>query len=351
MQPIPTISFVIPVYNGEKYLSKCIESICNQDVQREFYEIICVNDFSSDSSEAVIRKCQKKYPNIKLINQLTNSKTGTANNVGLDNTQGKYIWFLGQDDLIAPDCLQRLIEKCEREELDVLAFNYRRINEQEEELHSAVVFQNSDVMNGQKFLEKYFDTDFEHYLLGYEWRAIFRKDFLSQKNIRFKDGAIYEDTVFLFKSIFYANRIASISDFLYYYRVNSFSITDINKKYKGNLIYEFAFVAGSEVYELANEIEGLNKKYADILHNKAIWYFQSFTYKVVGANISEKKKFYQLIKANKGVVSYFIRFTTLKEKILIHPFLGFFLSVILKPFYILKNRLKYRNNPKQDWCY
>ncbi len=351
MQIIPIISFVIPVYNGEKYLSKCIESICNQDMQGDICEVICVNDFSQDGSEGIIREYQKKYPNIKLINQPTNSKTGTACNVGVDNAQGKYIWIVGQDDLIAPDCLQRLIEKCESEELDVLAFNYRRINEQEEELHSAVVFQNSEVMSGHKFLETYFDTDFEHYLLGYIWRAIFRKDFLSQKNIRFKDGVIYEDTVFLFKSIFYADRIASISDFLYYYRVNSYSITDINKKYKGNLIYEFAFVAGSEVYDLANEIEGLNKKYADILYKKAIWYFQSFTYKVVGAKISEKKKFYQMIKANKNVVLYFIQFTSLKEKILIHPFLGFFLSVILKPFYILKNRLKYRNNPKQDWCY
>lgn len=351
MQSDPIISFIIPVYNGEKFLSKCIDSICRQDILVENFEVICVNDYSQDNSEKVILDCQKNYSNIKLINLPTNSKTGTACNVGLENAKGKYIWIVGQDDLIAPDCLSALIEKCENEKLDVLTFNYRRVNQNEEELHSSIVFDDSETLTGQDYLKEYFDTDFEYYLLGYEWRGIFRKSFLSEKNIQFKNGAIYEDTIFLFKSIFYADRMASISDFLYFYRVNSYSITDINKKHKGELIYQFAFVAGSEVFDFAEEIKETNKKYTDILHKKAIWYFQSFTYKVVGAKLFEKKKFYKLVKENKETVSTYMQLTSMVARTLIHPLIGLPLTMFLKPFYILKIRIKNRVKPKQDWSY
>jgi len=105
------------------------------------------------------------------------------------------------------------------------------------------------------------------------------------------------------------------------------------------------------VFDLANELKGLNKKYAEILHNKAIWYFQSFTYKVVGARILEKNFFYKLVKENRQAVSFYIQFTSLLSKLLIHPTVGFLLSIMLKPLYVMKNRIKYYINPKQDWSY
>ncbi len=80
-----------------------------------------------------------------------NSKTGTVCNIGLTQAKGKYIWIIGQDDWIEANSLGKLIKKCEENELDVLAFNYRRVDESENQLHSATVFQNTELMNGNIF--------------------------------------------------------------------------------------------------------------------------------------------------------------------------------------------------------
>jgi Glycosyltransferases involved in cell wall biogenesis len=343
------LSFIVPIFNGKRYLSKCLDSLLNQNISTDEYEIICINDCSTDNSTDTVLKYKEKHSNIILINLPVNSKTGTVCNVGLANARGKYIWIVGQDDWIETGCLKKLIQTCEQKELDILTFNYKRVDEQEKELHSATVFNNSEVMKGNFFIHEYFENSFIHYLLGYEWRAIFNKSYLEKTSIKFTDGAIYEDTVFLFKAMVYANRLASIEDFLYYYRVNTGSITDFNKKYKGNLIYEFAFVAGKEVLELSEELKNKEKEFSEALYHKAIWYFESFSYKVIASSFKEKKVFYSLILKNKKSIANMIDKTTWYINLLANPYVGFVCVVILKPFYLLKKRIK--NKPQQDWCY
>lgn len=343
------LSFIIPVYNGAKYLPQCLDSLLDQDIPYSDYEIICVNDCSTDNSKDVIEAYQKQYKNIKLINFPKNLKTGTACNAGLSNAQGKYIWLIGQDDFIENKCLNNLLQECDTKQLDVLCFNYKRVDENENGLHSAEVFQNTEVFNGYQYIKTYFETNFEHYLLGYEWRAIFNREYLTEKEIKFQDGVIYEDTIFLFKAMLYANRLASLNRFIYHYRVNSYSITDINKKYKGFLIYEFAFVAGNEVEMFADEIKTIHPKYSEVLRSKAKWYYSSFSYKIIGASIKEKLNFYNLVKSNFSYVYDKTKDVDWYVRALINPYYGLFLAITLKPFYILK--LKFKNKPKQTWSY
>jgi glycosyltransferase involved in cell wall biosynthesis len=345
------ISFVIPIYNGSKFLDKCLNSLLNQNFNQDLFEIICVDDCSNDSSIGIVRSFQQTNPNVKLITNNQNLKTGTTCNIGVENATGKYIWIIGQDDWIEENCLSRLIEKCEHEELDVLAFNYKRVDESENELHSATVFGKTAVMKGDTFIEENFRNNFVHYLLGYEWRAIFNRNYLQTQKINFTDGAIYEDTSYLFKAIIYSDRFASIPDFIYNYRVNTKSITDFNKKYKGNLIYEFSFVAGNEVLDLADDLSEKYKEFSEILHKTAIWYFESFTYKIVAATLKEKRIFYSLMSSNSLQLSEELKMTAWYVQLLAKPIWGLFFSIILKPFYLLKRKIKNRNTPKQDWCY
>ena len=345
------LSFIIPIYNGANFIGKCLDSILLQNIPHTDYEIICVNDCSHDNSVLVVNSYQKKHSNIRLIQQDANLKTGTTCNTGVDNAQGKYIWLIGQDDWIECNCLNNLIQTCDKNELDVLAFNYRRVDQFEKELHSATVFNNTEVMNGNAFVHQYFGNNYVHYLLGYEWRAIFNRKYLQSNNINFKDGAIYEDTTYLFKAIIYAQRFVSIDDFIYNYRVNTFSITDFNKKYKGGLIYEFAFVAGSEVLELSIDLKNKDKEFSNTLYRKAIWYFESFSYKVVASSIKEKRVFYSLLSKNSESVNEMISLTSWYIKLLAKPHLGFLCAIILKPFYRLNKKIKNRNKSKQDWSY
>ena len=137
------ISFIIPIFNGELYLSKCIDSLLKQNISIDEYEIICIDDCSIDNSVNIILNYKEKFSNIILVELPVNSKTGTVCNIGLEYAKGKYIWIVGQDDWVKPNCLNRLIQECDNKELDVLAFNYRRMDETENELHSATVFHNS----------------------------------------------------------------------------------------------------------------------------------------------------------------------------------------------------------------
>jgi len=345
------ISFIIPLFNGKKFIAKCLDSLLNQDLSHTEYEIICVDDFSSDNSVLLTMKYIEKYNNIRLIKHSSNMKTGTSCNSGLKYATGKYIWIVGQDDWIEENCLGRLIEKCEQDELDVLAFNYRRVDEFENELHSATVFGETAVIKGDIFIEENFQNNFVHYLLGYEWRAIFNRNYLQAKKVDFTDGAIYEDTTYLFKAIIYSNRFASIPDFIYNYRVNTRSITDFNKKYKGNLIFEFSFVAGNEVLNLADNLSEEYREFSEILHKTAIWYFESFTYKIIAASLNEKRIFYSLMSSNSLQLSEELKMTAWYVQLLAKPLWGLFFSIILKPVYLLKRKIKNKNKPQQEWCY
>lgn len=345
------ISFVIPIFNGEQYLKRCIDSLLNQNVASVEYEIVCVDDCSSDNSVTIIKQYKETNHNIKLFVNTQNLKTGSTCNTGVNNANGKYVWIIGQDDWIEENCLGRLIEKCEHEELDVLAFNYKRVDESENELHSATVFGETAVIKGDTFIEENFRNNFVHYLLGYEWRAIFNRNYLHTKKVNFTDGAIYEDTTYLFKAIIYSNRFASIPDFVYNYRVNTRSITDFNKKYKGNLLFEFSFVAGNEVLDLADDLSEKYKEFSEILHKTAIWYFESFTYKIIAASLNEKRIFYSLMSSNSIQLSEKLKMTAWYVQLLAKPIWGLFFSIILKPFYLLKRKIKNMNKPQQEWCY
>ena len=334
------LTFIIAVYNGAAFLQKCIESLLDQDIPYSEYEIICVDDCSTDHSVSVINSYVNKYSNIRLIQHPVNMKTGTTCNSGFKNAKGKYIWFIGQDDWIKPKCVNRLLEIIEKDQLNVLAFNYKRVDENEIELHSPEIFEDINVMNGNKFVHQYYEHNFDNYLLGYEWRAIFNKEFLVENNIGFKDGVIYEDTTYLFKSIIYAQRFAAIKDFIYYYRVNNGSVTNTNKKFKANLIFEFTFITGSEVLELSEQLKPIDKLFSDILYKRAIGYFKGFSYKIVATSISEKRIFYTLVSKNRNLIDRLSKLTPFYISLLVDKRFGFLLVLLLKPFYLVKNIIK-----------
>src|SRR5690554_3713943 len=114
------ISLIIPVYNVEKYLEKCLNSCMNQDISEEEYEIIIVNDGTKDSSLSIALKFEQKYKNIKVYSQ-ENQGLSAARNKGLSLAKGEYVWFIDSDDWIKENCLKSITDKCFKENLDALA--------------------------------------------------------------------------------------------------------------------------------------------------------------------------------------------------------------------------------------
>ena len=127
------LSVIVPVYNVEKYLSKCVDSLLNQNLLPEEYEIILVDDGSTDRSGDICDEYAMHHSNVKAIHQ-QNGGLSVARNTGIQVAAGKYVQFVDSDDYLEPNVLKSLVEKMKLEDLDVLRFNYRNVNEQGEEI-------------------------------------------------------------------------------------------------------------------------------------------------------------------------------------------------------------------------
>ena len=121
------LSIIIPVYNVEKYIEKCLLSCIKQDISYEDYEIVVVNDGSPDNSITIVERIAKDYSNIRIINQENQGLSG-ARNTGMKHAKGNYIWFVDSDDYIEENCLGRIVSYLNGD-LDILQLQYRHVFE------------------------------------------------------------------------------------------------------------------------------------------------------------------------------------------------------------------------------
>ena len=116
------LSIIIPIYNAEKYLDRCLESLWKQDLSVDEYEVICINDGSTDASVSILNKCKEKHTNLKLIST-ENKGQAHARNKGLEIAKGEYITFVDADDYIVIDSLRKVLDYIDRNSLDILYAN------------------------------------------------------------------------------------------------------------------------------------------------------------------------------------------------------------------------------------
>ena len=137
------LSIILPIYNVEKFLPDCFLSLETQDIPKEEYEIICVDDGSPDNSAAVVEEYQKQYLNIRLIRQ-ENSGVCAARNNGLKAAQGDYIWYVDPDDYIQANCLGIMLEKLYEANDDLIVFEYDEVAEEstfDKEIQSDIIIE------------------------------------------------------------------------------------------------------------------------------------------------------------------------------------------------------------------
>ncbi len=197
------ISIIIPVYNAEKYLKKCIDSVINQNVESK--EIILVNDGSIDNSQEIIDEYVAKYPDmIKAIKQ-ENAGQAVARNVGIENASGEFLAFLDSDDYLEENSYQLALNKAECDDLDIVCFDYYEIinGRKEEKQH---YFLNTDDV-----VRKYIVSETSPCN-----RIVKRKIFIDN-NVRFLENKIYEDLATIPTLAKYTKKIGYIPDRVYDY--------------------------------------------------------------------------------------------------------------------------------------
>lgn len=177
------LSLIVPVYNTEAWLAECLESLLHQDIPAKDYEILCINDGSTDKSGAILQAYQNAHENIRVLEQ-ENSGVAAARNAGMDAAAGEYLWFVDSDDFIAQNCLQELRKETEASHPDILDFGAYTFTEAFSEEERAAYLQNQLPPNS-----------FANHV--YITRSLFRKAFLSNNSIAFDTRLAYsEDSLF-----------------------------------------------------------------------------------------------------------------------------------------------------------
>jgi glycosyltransferase involved in cell wall biosynthesis len=211
-------SIIIPVYNVKQYLWDCLNSVVAQTYPD--YEVICVNDGSTDGSLAILEEFQQKYNQITVITQ-PNKGLSAARNAGIQVAKGDYLFFLDSDDWIESNSLEILAQKQEGE--DLLCFNGRRFFEDggAEEPDAGITDTN---LSGWEYYNKYVLVLRKFHFVCSVLR-LYRREYLLQNKLFFEEGIFHEDNLFTPFACYYARKVKVIPDCLYVYRIREGSIT------------------------------------------------------------------------------------------------------------------------------
>lgn len=208
------VSVVIPVYNVEKYLPKCLDSLIGQTLKE--IEIICINDASTDSSLEVLREYEKKDPRVKIIDK-PNEGPSAARNLGIEKASGEYISFVDSDDWVSENFLEALYCAAKKYNSDIACCGFiRHSRKQTKRL-------------GYKKEEFVTDADEKLALtripeLSYVWNKIYKKEKLCRNNLYFPVGRIFEDICWSIKAVYYLNGVVAVPSCYYFYRKNPSSL-------------------------------------------------------------------------------------------------------------------------------
>lgn len=217
------LSIIVPVYNVEKYLPKCLESLIKQTLKD--IEIICVNDGSMDNSLAILKEFASKDSRIKIID---NQHQGVAKtrNTGIEQSTGEYIGFVDSDDYIDIDFFEKLYNSATKSNSDIAIasilkhknfFNIYNAKYTKEE--TAITIQDKIKLCEDK----------KHFFF-YAWNKIYHSGFIKENNIKFSEGQIYEDVMFAIKALYYSNKIISVYGTKYHYIEHENSLTKYKDK-------------------------------------------------------------------------------------------------------------------------
>lgn len=230
-----TISVIIPIYNVEKYLAQCLDSVIQQSHKN--LEILCIDNCSTDSSYEIAQEYAKKDPRITVVQNETNMGLPVSRNVGASMAQGKYLYFLDSDDWIEPDTLEVMVQTAEEKNLDVCMIE--AVPEYESQTArdfmglSESFFQYKNplgkVATGQEVFEQFMDSNEMHNEI---WLQLILREHFERNSLTFFKGLTYgDDGLMTFQNLMVAQRVFCLKKICYHYRIREASVMMSRRKY------------------------------------------------------------------------------------------------------------------------
>ena len=298
---MPKFSIIVPIFNSEKYLEKCINSLINQTFK--YIEIILVNDGSTDNSEKIIKKYTKDIRVVYLKKE--NGGQGSARNMGLKNAKGKYICFLDSYDYVDIKMCEKMYEAslCK---YDIVVCDYFITNREGNDSYITILNRDSGKLD-----------NYEYFFTGAcPWNKLYKKTFLDKINFKFPEGIIYEDFAVIPTLSLYNPQIYYLKEAFVHY-VQSDNSTMRAEKYK--MKHEDIFKAADYLYNILKKT-----KYQDeltylmayhLLLEGSLYFYRFKKYENIDKIAEFMHKEFPLWAKNKYVKKF-----SIKHKILMHLF-------------------------------
>ena len=268
------LSIIVPVYNVEKYIHPCLESIFRQGLKEDTFEVIIVNDETPDRSMDMIDDIIQQHDNIIVINQ-ENHGLSVARNNGLQKASGEYIHFFDSDDLLIDNAFSYLLEKALSTRADLVVADFIQMYDDEIAQFNNKTFKQKDGTTEEKSGEELLLQDLNPHFCNV-WHALYRREFLNLHHLRFIPGICYEDVPFTHECYLKANRCLRINWQFIIYRKGHESITS-NFTVKKAMDY-CASIA--KTWELSRDIElgeAVRQKIQDDVFVIFSWLFYKLT--------------------------------------------------------------------------
>lgn len=270
----PKVSVIIPVYNAEKYLRECLDSVVNQTLKE--IEIICVDDGSTDGSLDIIREYEDRDERIIVLHQ-KNRFAGVARNAGMSIATGEYYVFLDADDFFELNLLEKQYIKCKKTKADVCICGTNKYNTNSGEYIYAPQMLNTQLLHGKDVFSPQ-DLGDQIFILttSAPWNKMYLADYIIRQGLRFKDTRSANDSYFVWCAIFLAERVCCVPDALVHYR---YGMTSNVQATKEKSILDFCDALEDIKCELVNRnlFTSFERGFVNMALNQCEWNLKSLT--------------------------------------------------------------------------
>ncbi len=255
------LSIIVPLYNKEKFIERCLKSLLDQDIPYNEYEIIVVDDGSTDSGNSIVQTYCENHENIHLFSQ-QNQGVSAARNKGIEMAKGKYLHFLDSDDYVAPNVLNGLLQLCNINKLEILVFQSKFVKGTEVPNFSTSRPQglSSDILDGLTYISK-------HGIRNSACLYLIERSFLLSTEITFMEGRFMEDSIFTTSLVLRANRISKVDTDVHRYAIVENSITTTKESAHALKFIDDLVFAIQEIDHMSKSLDGSHVEYNNILKN------------------------------------------------------------------------------------
>ena len=261
-----SLSYIIPAYNASLYIKRCLDSIYAIPIPEETYEVIVVDDCSTDNTLDVLKEMQKAHPNLVVLHQETNQRQGAARNRGIEIARGEYVAFCDADDAIVADGVMNALRAVEKSHVDICYFDfeYEKPNGEWQLVEVPKETRNT-IFTASDYLNNYYTCYYNA-----PWRNLYRTEFLKGTKIRFVENVRWEDCDWTVKVYAKAKEIQFVDGVGYRYMQND---TNTNSQKETPLAMAEHLYAGTRLLDFAREIADFLPKLAKTLTEEAYTHY------------------------------------------------------------------------------